>query len=106
MAEALLEEFPTIKLGGPVTYSPPFQEDEVGHVISKTWSDWYAPLLKATADSPNLLGWVDYHAYDGTDPGGACSKLNCFNADAKTIDLNLQEITIVASGTIGIFLLK
>ena len=96
MAEALLVEFPTLQLGGPVTYSPPFQEID-GYIADKTWADWFVPLLKATADNPRMLGWVDYHAYDGADPHGKCQNPNCMNADDKTIDLNLQETVLLAA---------
>jgi hypothetical protein len=99
VAEALLHEFPQVKLGGPVTYSPPFQEQD-GYIIDKTWAEWVAPVLARTVDNQALLGWIDYHAYDGADPHGKCEKLNCANADSKTIDLNLQE-TAILSASLG-----
>ena len=88
-----------VVLGGPVTYSPPFQE-KAGRIVDSTWVEWFEPLLRATADDPKLLGWVDFHAYDGPDPRGKCQAPpkdgpNCLNAEAETLEINLQEIGIV-----------
>jgi hypothetical protein len=98
VAEALKDEFPKVKLGGPVTYSPPFQEKD-GYIIDKTWEEWIVPLLRRTADRPELLGWIDYHGYDAAHPHDTdeCDKPNCVNADAKTIDLNLQEAALLSA---------
>jgi hypothetical protein len=92
VAQQLLQAFPGIMLGGPVTYSPPFVVDaKTGEVVTKTWDVWFAPLVRATTDAPQLLRWVDFHAYDGTDPlSAACP--NCLNAEASTIELNLRQI--------------
>jgi hypothetical protein len=84
-----------IVIGGPVTYSPPFQLSG-GKIDESTWTEWFEPVLRATADNPRLLGWVDFHAYDSADPHSpACQKPNCRNADAATIEMNLQEIALV-----------
>ena len=111
VAKALLTAFPEepnpktgfpnaktgIVVGGPVTYSPPFQKSAAGQINDKTWVDWFEPLIRASEDNPNLLGWVDFHAYDGADPHGKCQPgPNCLNAEASTIDINLQEIAIVS----------
>jgi hypothetical protein len=119
VAHALLTAFPEIPnpetgapnsktgivVGGPVTYSPPFLET-AGQIDDKTWIDWFEPLIRASVDNPNLLGWVDFHAYDGADPHGKCQPgPNCLNAEASTIDINLQEIAIVseALGMVRVF---
>ena len=95
-----------IALGGPVSYSPPFQE-VAGRIDDKTWEQWVEPLLRATAvpaNKPKLLGWVDFHAYNGANAKGECTKPNCRNAAAATIEMNLQQIALEgqAMGQLGL----
>ena len=42
-----------IVIGGPVTYSPPFQLSG-GKIDESTWTQWFEPVLRATADNPRL----------------------------------------------------
>ena len=109
VAEALVAAFPPelskaglpkantgIALGGPVSFSPPFQE-AAGRIVDKTWVQWFEPLLHATAvpaNSSKLLGWVEFHAYNGADVHGECTNPNCHNAAAATIEMNLQQIAL------------
>lgn len=93
VSKALMEAFPDIVLGGGVTYNPPFKSNALGGRIDDTdWQGWFNPFLEATADEPQLVKFVDFHAYNFKPAPEDCGSCD---ASARAIDNNLQEISIV-----------
>ena len=92
VSKKLTEAFPDIVLGGAVTYNPPFKSNSVsGRIDDTDWQNWFNPFLEATAGEPQLVKFVDFHAYNFKPVPEDCGSCD---ASARGIDMNLQEISI------------
>jgi hypothetical protein len=83
VARRLKDEFPDIRLGGPVLFCPPTGiTTETGTFPADTWETWSRPVIDGTLGN---LDFFDFHIYSDGSDGSTALLLDSVLAEIDTV---------------------